>query len=166
MEKGKSGFVHGNRSKKPINTLDKSISEDIVLLYKNKYYDFNFNHYKEFLEKEEKICVSYDYIYKILSKEDILSPRARKKTKREFAKQKLLSEKKINLAMSNEQIEHIVNHEIALEDSHPRGEKPKNFGEIIEQDGSIHLWFGDKKTCLHLAIDKATSTIVYVFKSR
>jgi len=62
--------------------------------------------------------------------------------------------------MNEEQIETIVNHELALEDSHPRGEKPKYFGEVIEQDGSIHLWFGDIKTCLHLAIDKATSTIV------
>lgn len=62
--------------------------------------------------------------------------------------------------MSDEQINNIINHEIALEDSHPRGEKPKYFGEIIEQDGSIHMWFGCIKTCLHLAIDKATSTIV------
>ena len=62
--------------------------------------------------------------------------------------------------MSDEQINTIVDHEIALEDSHPRGEKPKYFGEIIEQDGSIHLWFGEKKTCLHLAIDKATSVVV------
>ena len=38
-EKGKSGFVHGNRSRKPANTLDKSISEDIILLYKHKYQD-------------------------------------------------------------------------------------------------------------------------------
>ena len=77
-----------------------------------------------------------------------------------FKKKQLLEEKKINLAMSDEQIDYIVNHEIALEDSHPRGEKPKYFGEIIEQDGSIHEWFGGFKTCLHLAIDKATSTIV------
>lgn len=69
-------------------------------------------------------------------------------------------EKKINPVMSDEQINSIVNHEVALEDSHPRGEKPKYFGEVIEQDGSIHLWFGNTKTCLHLAIDKATSTIV------
>ena len=62
--------------------------------------------------------------------------------------------------MSDEQINYIVNHEIALEDSHPRGEKPKYFGEVIEQDGSIHVWFGGVKACLHLAIDKATSTIV------
>ncbi len=90
----------------------------------------------------------------------ILSPRARKKTKKEFTKRKLLEEKKINLAMSNEEIKVKINHEVALEDSHPRGEKPKYFGEIIEEDGSIHLWFGDKKTCLHLAVDKATNTIV------
>lgn len=159
-EKGKSGFVHGNRSRKPVNTLDKSISEDIILLYKNKYQDWNFNHFKEFLKKEENIDVSYDFIYKTLTKEGILSPKARKKTKRDYVKKKLLEEKKINFAMSDEQIKHIVNHEIALEDSHPRGEKPKYFGEIIEQDGSIHKWFGGIKTCLHLAIDKATSTIV------
>lgn len=159
-EKGKSAFIHGNCSKTPVNALDKSISEDIILLYKNKYYDFNFNHFKEYLEEAENIEVSYDFIYKTLTKAGILSPKARKKTKCEFTKQKLINEKKINLAMADEQIESIVNHEIALKDSHPRGEKPKYFGEIIEQDGSIHLWFGDKKCCLHLAVDKATNTIV------
>jgi len=159
-EKGKEGFIHGNRSKKPANAKSKSLSEDIILLYKNKYYDFNFCHFKDFLKKYEKINISYNYIYKTLSKEGIISPKARKRTKKEFAKRKLLKEKKINLAMSNEQINYIVNHEIALEDSHPRCEKPKYFGEIIEQDGSIHVWFGGFKTCLHLAIDKATSTIV------
>lgn len=40
------------------------------------------------------------------------------------------------------------------------GEKPKYFGEITEMDGSSHLWFGDKKSCLHLATDKATNHIV------
>ena len=159
-EKGKAGFVHGNRTHKPYNAFDNSISESIILLYKNKYYDFNFNHFKKFLEKEENIKVSYNFIYKALTKEGILSPKARKKTKRNFTKQKLLKEKKINLAMSDEQINTIIDHEIALEDSHPRCEKPKYFGEIIEQDGSIHLWFGEKKTCLHLAIDKATSIVV------
>ena len=159
-ENGKYAFIHGNRSKKPVNALDKSISEDIITLYKNKYYDFNFNHFKEFLKKDENIDVSYDFIYKTLSKEGILSPKARKKTKREYTKQKLLKEKKISLDMDETQIQTIVNHEIALEDSHPRGEKPKYFGEIIEQDGSIHNWFGDKKSCLHLAIDKATSNVV------
>ena len=159
-EIGKSAFVHGNRGQSPAKALDKSISEDIILLYKTKYYDFNFYHFKEFLEKYENIKVSYDFIYKTLTNNSILSPKARRKTKRNFKKKQLLEERKINNAMSVEQIDYIVNHEIDLEDSHPRGEKPKYFGEIIEQDGSIHMWFGGIKTCLHLAIDKATSTIV------
>ena len=159
-EKGKSAFIHGNRSKCPVNALDKSISEDIILLYKTKYQDWNFCHFKEFLEEFENIKVSYDFIYKTLTNAGIISPKARKKTKRHFKKQQLLKEKKINITMSEEQINIIVNHELALEDSHPRGEKPKYFGEVIEQDGSIHTWFGNARTCLHLAIDKATSTIV------
>ena len=94
-EKGKAGFVHGNRTRKPINAFDNSISENIILLYKNKYYDFNFNHFKKFLNKEENIKVSYDFIYKTLTKEGILSPKARKKTKRNFAKQNYLRKRKL-----------------------------------------------------------------------
>ena len=159
-EIGKSAFVHGNRSRKPVNALDKSISSDIILLYQNKYYDFNFNHFREFLEEKENIKVSYKFIYNTLTNNGILSPKARKKTKRAAAKKRLLEQNKIKKNMNDKDINIVVNHEVALEDSHPRGEKPKYFGEIIEQDGSIHNWFGDKKSCLHLAIDKATSTIV------
>ena len=35
-ENGKEGFVHSNRTRKPINAFDNSISENIILLYKNK----------------------------------------------------------------------------------------------------------------------------------
>lgn len=68
-EKGKSDFVHGNRGHKPQKTLDKSISKNIILLYKNKYTDFNFNHFKEFLETKENIFVSYKFIYNTLTKD-------------------------------------------------------------------------------------------------
>lgn len=158
-EKGKSGFQHGNHNKIPANTLDKSISNDIILLYKNKYYDFNFNHFKDFLEDYENIKVSYKFIYQTLTKNNILSPKARRKTRKEHKKRQLLKEQKLN-NKTEEEIEIIVNHEIDLEDAHPRREKPKNFGEIIEMDGSIHLWFGDRKATLHLAVDRATNTIV------
>ena len=50
-EKGKAGFVHGNRTRKPINALEHSISEDIILLYKNKYQDWNFYHFVNFYLK-------------------------------------------------------------------------------------------------------------------
>lgn len=158
-EKGKSGFVHGNRGKCPSKALDMSISDDIILLYRNKYQGFNFRHFVEYLSDHENIKVSYSFVYNHLKMVGILSPKARKKTKKEFKKIQLLNEKKL-IGKTEEETNAIVSHELAIEDSHPRGEKPKYFGEIIEQDGSIHHWFGDKKSCLHLAIDKATSTIV------
>lgn len=33
-EKGKVGFVHENRTRKPVNALDKSISEDMISIAK------------------------------------------------------------------------------------------------------------------------------------
>lgn len=158
-EKGKSGFVHGNRGRIPTKALDKSISEDIILLYRTKYQDFNFRHFHEYLVEVEGYSVSYKFVYNILTNAGFLSPKARKKTKKEAKKKQLIQEKKL-VGKSEEEISVIVSHELALEDSHPRCEKPKYFGEIIEQDGSIHPWFGNAKSCLHLAIDKATSTIV------
>lgn len=151
--------MHGNRSKKPAKTLDKSISDSIILLYRNKYQGFNFRHFYDYLLEEEKFSVSYTFVYTTLMKNGIRSPKARKATKRRLAKEKLEKEKKLK-DKSEDEIEIIVNHEVSLEDSHPRGEKPKYFGEVTEMDGSSHLWFGDVKACLHLATDKATNHIV------
>lgn len=158
-EKGKSGFVHGNRDRKPAKSIEKPISESIILLYRNKYQGFNFKHFQEYLESDENIRVSYTCVYNTLMKAGISSPKIRKNTKKRIAKEKLEKEKKLE-NKTEEEIEVIINHEVALEDSHPRGQKPKNFGELTEMDGSIHLWFGDKKACLHLAADKTTNTIV------
>ena len=151
--------MHGNRFRKPAHTFDKSVTDAVVLLYQNKYYNFNFKHFCEYLAEEENISVSYTFVYKTLMNKGIRSPRARKATKRRLAKEKLEKEKKLKNKTEKE-IETAVNNEVALEDSHPRGEKPKYFGEITEMDGSSHLWFGDKKSCLHLATDKATNHIV------
>ena len=158
-ERGKSGFVHGNRSKKPVSRIDKTLSDNIVLLYTNKYQDFNFSHFRDYLIAEENINVSYHFIYTTLKNANILSPKANKTTRKKFIKQQLLKDKKLK-NKTEEEIEVIANHEIALQDAHPRQERPKYFGENIEMDGSIHKWFGGKVTCLHLAADKATNTIV------
>src|SRR5574344_1876703 len=151
-ENGKSSFVHGNRGQVPNKALDKSISENIILLYQNKYYDCNFNHFKDLLNDRENINVSYNFIYKNLTTNGIYSPKMRKVTRKKL--------KKENQTKSKKELETIVNHLMDIEDSHPRQEKPKYFGEVIEMDGSIHLWVGPVKTCLHLAIDLCTGNIV------
>lgn len=158
-EKGKSGFVHGNRNRKPAKSIEKPISDNIILLYCNKYQGFNFKHFHEYLKSAENITVSYTCVYQTLMKANITSPKIRKSTKKRIIKEKLCKENKLK-NKTTEEIEAIVSHEVALEDSHPRCEKPKYFGEVTEMDGSIHLWFGEKKACLHLAADKATNTIV------
>ena len=158
-EKGKSSFIHGNRGHIPSKALDKSISKDIILLYQNKYYDCNFNHFKDLLKDRENINVSYNFIYKTLTSVGIYSPKIRKRTRRNLKRIELLKRKE-NQNKSKKDIEIMISHQLKIEDSHPRQEKPKYFGEVIEMDGSIHLWFGKKKTCLHLAIDLCTGNIV------
>lgn len=49
------------------------------------------------------------------------------------------------------------------ENLHPSRPRRSFFGELIQIDGSIHLWFGEQKYTLHAAIDDATSAIVGAF---
>ena len=158
-ENGKSAFVHGNRSKKPSTTLDQALSLRIIQLYKEKYYDCNFNHFKDLLEQRENTHVSYNYLYTTLVNANIYSPRIRRKTRKAIKKKELLLQRSNNNKTEDE-LDTMVNHLIDIEDSHPRQEKPKYFGEVIEMDGSIHNWFGDNKSCLHLAIDVCTGLVV------
>lgn len=171
-EKGKEGFIHGNRNRKPSNYKGTSLRKDIIYLYENKYkliikkedgnkdeWKFNINHFKELLKKNEQIDVSYSYLYNVFKEEDILSPKAHKNTKRNFIKRQALKEKE-NQNKTEEEIEDIVDHRIAVELSHPRKERAKYFGERIEMDASEYFWFGPRKVHLHLAIDNCTGRIL------
>ena len=46
------------------------------------------------------------------------------------------------------------------ENIHPIRPRRRFFGELVQIDGSIHLWFGRTKYTLHAAIDDATSQVV------
>ena len=156
-EKGKDGFIHGNRGRKPKITIDQSLSDNIVLYYKTEYQGFNFNHYKFMLSKEKNIYVSYSKIYNELTiKNGILSPRAKKITRKNYKKKELLK-KKQNKNKSEKEIDKIVISQIALEDATPRLPRSFYFGENIELDASSFIFFGDIKTHLHLSIDTATN---------
>lgn len=156
-EKGKDGFIHGNRGRKPKITIDQSLSDNIVLYYRTEYQGFNFSHYRLMLHKEKNIDVSYSKIYNELAvKNKILSPRAQKNTRKNYKKQELLK-KKQNRNKSEKEINKIVTSQIALEDATPRLPRTFYFGENIEMDASSYIFFGDIKTHLHLSIDTATN---------
>ena len=110
-DKGKAGFVHGNRNRQPVNTLPKELTEKIVDLYDKKYQDFNFKHFTEKLNEKEDIQVSYKVVYQVLTEAGFSSPKIHKATKRKRAKAKI---KKNKPEITEEELEIAVNHELNI----------------------------------------------------
>lgn len=156
-KKGKSAFVHGNTGRKPVHTLSDEQKADIIALYNNKYWDANFTHCCELMEKHDSVKISPSTLRKILYAEFILSPRATRKTRKQMNKILKQLHKETKSKKKQALIEASI---IAIEDAHSRRPRCAYFGEMLQMDASIHLWFGDKKTHLHIAIDDSTGTIV------
>ena len=160
QEKGKAFFVHGNRDRKPAIAFSDDINQLVLDLYRTKYYDCNLTHYAELLLEREKLAISSSTISSILKKEHILSPKANRSTKKALEKelkdlQSKTKSKKIAAALQSSILD--------LEDAHPRRPRCANFGEMLQMDASVHLWFGTHKTHLHIAVDDATGAIVGAF---
>lgn len=157
---GKSGFSHGNHQNKPATTIPINVRNEITSLYENKYFGANLRHFTELLNKHESITVSEGSVRSILLDANILSPKAHKSTKRAL-KKKLEAEKSRS---KSKKAKAILQQEILqVDDPHPRRERCAHFGEMLQMDASVHLWFGDRKTFLHAAIDDATGQIVGAF---
>ena len=154
---GKEFFLHGNRDRKPKHALSKEIRDNIVDLYKNKYYGANFIHFSELLDINEDIEVAPSTVNSILLAENILSPKATKASKKKLrikleAKKEQTTSKRELIAISSS----IVN----IDEAHPRRPRCAFFGEMLQMDASVHHWFGSTKTQLHIAIDDASGAIV------
>lgn len=154
---GKAFFSHGNHKHQPITTIPPDTKQTIVDLYRTKYYDCNLTHYSELLENMEHIKVSVSTISSILRSEFILSPKAHRSSKKALKNElKALQSK----AKSKKQVAAIKRSILDLEDAHPRRPRCAYFGEMLQMDASVHLWFGDTKSQLHIAVDDATGTIL------
>lgn len=154
---GKAFFVHGNRGKVPANKTSFELKQKIVELYTSKYFDCNFTFFAELLKVHENINVSVSFLRQLLNSEYIFSPKTHKSVKR-----RVINELKQiqNESKSQKEIKEIQSTIVALENAHPTQPRSAYFGEELQMDASDHLWFGDKKCSLHIAIDDATSQIV------
>lgn len=155
-EKGKAAFLHGNRGRKPVTTTDQATRQDVVDLYRTKYYDANFTHYTELLRKIEGISLSPSTVASILEASGILSPRVTK-AKRKRIKKQLVEEKKA--AKTKKEADRIQANLVAVEDAHSRRPRCAYFGELVQMDASPYEWFGNRETSLHIAVDDATGRI-------
>ena len=159
-EYGKEFFVHGNRGRKPKHALTNEFKDEIESLYISKYFDCTYTQFTEYLAERENIFLSIQEVGQILREKHILSPRSRKVTRKNL-KKKLISQKEN--AKSKKDIAKIQASIVAIEDSHPRQPRCIYFGEEIQTDACIHLWFGNFKTALHAAIDDSTGHVVAAY---
>lgn len=159
-KRGKAFFEHGNKGRKPVNVIDEETRQAILTLYDNKYFDANFTHLAELLEKHNEIKVSKSFLRNLFLEEDILSPMATRKVKKRLKEQLKRRGEKTN---SKKERNYIQEQIVSLEDSHPRRPRCTYFGEMIQMDASVYIWFGDEKAYLHLAVDDCTGCIVGAF---
>ena len=96
----------------------------------------------------------------ILRERYILSPKARKATKRNLKKKLIAQKEKLK---SKKEIAKLQANIVALQDANPRQPRCIYFGEEIQTDACIHLWFGNLKTALHAAIDDSTGQVVAAY---
>ena len=157
--KGKEGFVHKNRGRPPATKYDEETKRRIIDLYSEEYPDTSIEHFTLIVKEDLGISVSSETIRLWLMEEDILSPRARKKTRKKMKKKQEEELKKARTKKEANQIREKIN-QIDERSAHPRRERSKNFGEMVQMDASEYEWIKGVKWTLHLAIDDATSMIV------
>ena len=155
-KKGKAFFIHGNRGRKPANTVDKATRTAITTLYSNKYYDANFTHFTELLARNEGITLSASTVANILEAEAIYSPRLTKKKKQRLRKE---LEARKEEATSKKEIASIQANLVAIEDAHSRRPRCAYFGEMQQMDASPYEWVPGQIWHLHVAIDDASGSV-------
>lgn len=153
---GKAFFIHGNRGRKPATTITDDVRQQIIDLYRTKYYEANFTHFTELLERFEGIQLSPSSVMNILEAEYILSPKVTK-AKRKRIKKELEARKK-EAKTQREQDAFQVNL-VAVEDAHSRRPRCTYFGEMEQMDATPYEWVNGQIWHLHLAIDDALGTI-------
>ena len=154
LENPNADLVHKNRGREPANKTDHEL---IWHLYCTRYYGLNITYFCEKLEENECIKISEGLVRLIFKEHDEFSVKAWHRTKNELRK-RLRELKKL----TKQQKEVLVQLEAEpyVRTTHPIQPRSKYFGEELQMDASIHLWFGTKKCALHTAIDDATGLIV------
>ena len=159
-EFGKEFFIHGNRGRKPKHALSNEFKNEIEALYTSKYFDCTYTQFTEYLAERENIFLSVPEVGQILRERYILSPRARRITKKNIKKKLQIQKEK---SKSKKEIAKLQSVIVSIEDAHPRQPRCIYFGEEIQTDACIHLWFGNTKTALHAAIDDSTGHVVAAY---
>lgn len=157
---GKAAFIHGNTGRKPATTISEQTRQTILDLFNSPVYlGVNITHFTELLEEVHDIKVSKTTVRSILFDNDILSPKAKRLTRKKL--KNILQARKDKAKTINEA--KLIDDRLESldrEDAHPRRPRCRNKGELIQMDASDHEWISGQRWSLHLAVDDATGLIV------
>lgn len=156
---GKKGFVHGNRNRLPSTAVPLDLKNEIISLYIDEYMDTNFTHFCEIVKEDLGVSISDTTLNKWLRDEYILSPKARRNTKKNM--KKLLKSK--HDSTKSIKVKNQIKEAMATVDdssAHPRRPRCKYLGEMIQMDASSFEWVNGQIWHLHVAVDDATGKVV------
>lgn len=159
---GKIAFRHKNHDNKPVNTISDEIKKQIVELYSTLGGDINFSHFTHILSRDYNINISRSVVHNLLRETNFYSPKSRKNTIKE-RNNKIKNKLANNESLSDNEKAIVADHLLDSTIAHPRKERAKYFGELVQMDASVHVWFGNTKYNLHAAIDDATGRILGLF---
>ena len=156
---GKQSLMHGNKGRRPATAFSDETRKAVIDLYTSSYRDASFAHFREILLEDMEIAISEQTIGRWLRDELVPSPKSRKRTVKALMKS---LEERCSEPMSPEGRDRIERLAVELSgnDAHPRREKSKYFGEMIQMDASSYRWNGKSVCHLHVAIDDATGHVV------
>jgi transposase len=93
-EQGDGAVIHGNADRRPANATDEALRNKIIALKKGApYRSANFTHFRELLEEQERIPISYTSLSGILKTAGITSP----KTRRSMGERRTMRERRAKL---------------------------------------------------------------------
>lgn len=156
---GKAGFVHGNRGRAPATTIPLDIKNQIIKLYVDYYSNANFTHFCEIVHDDLNVKISDTTLNKWLREENIISPKATKKTRKILKNQLKAQLNNTSSKKIQNQIKEVI-ASVDENDAHPRRPRCKYKGEMIQMDASSYEWIPGQIWHLHLAVDDATGEVV------
>lgn len=154
---GKQAFQHGNTGRKPVHAFTNELKNDILTIYNNKYYDATFSYACELFAENEGIQISPSALTKLMHENFTTSPRTTKAVRKRLCNALRKEQAKTKSRKKHDVIQTAI---VSIEDSHSRRPRCAYFGEMLQMDASVHLWFGDYKTHLHISIDDSTGQLV------
>ena len=128
---GAAALAHGNRGRKPRNTVSDVEADAVVQLASTTYAGSNHTHLTELLRDREGIDLSRPTVRRILTRAGISRPRHRRPPKHRVRRHRV------------------------------RRQRMPQAGMLVQIDGSFHRWLGDAgpQFTLLLAVDDATSAV-------